>query len=155
MTSKVADARETAGFFREGSQGDQVGHKIRGVEMDLSHAGELAPNLITLAALSEEPSRFTGIGHLRGHETDRLSALVDNIRALGGKADETTDGISLEPSPLDGGAWKSFEDHRMATSGALIGLAIRGVVVDDISCTSKTLPEFPALWDTLVKSPAP
>jgi 3-phosphoshikimate 1-carboxyvinyltransferase len=139
----------------DGGVGWRAGHKIRGVEMDLSHAGELAPNLITLAALSEEPSRFTGIGHLRGHETDRLSALVDNIRALGGKADETTDGISLEPSPLDGGAWKSFEDHRMATSGALIGLAIRGVVVDDISCTSKTLPEFPALWDTLVKSPAP
>ena len=139
----------------DGGIGWQGGHKIRGVEMDLSHAGELAPTLITLAALSEEPSRFTGIGHLRGHETDRLSALVDNIQALGGKAHETADGINLEPYPLDGGPWKSFEDHRMATSGAVIGLAIRGVTVDDISCTSKTLPEFPALWDTLVNSPTP
>lgn len=123
--------------------------------MDLSHAGELAPTVIALAALAQSPSLFRGIGHLRGHETNRLAALVENIRALGGIAEETADGISLTPAPLDGGTWKAFADHRMATSGALLGLAIRGVVVDDISSTSKTLPEFPELWTGLVESPAP
>ena len=123
--------------------------------MDLSHAGELAPTVIALAALAQSPSVFRGIGHLRGHETDRLAALVENIRALGGIAEETADGITLTPAPLDGGNWKAFADHRMATSGALLGLAIRGVVVDDITSTSKTLPEFPELWTGLVESPAP
>ena len=123
--------------------------------MDLSHAGELAPTVIALAALAQSPSVFRGIGHLRGHETDRLAALVENIRALGGIAEETTDGLALTPAPLDGGIWKAFADHRMATSGALLGLAIRGVVIDDISSTSKTLPEFPELWSSLVESPAP
>jgi len=150
-TSEVSDMRLTL----DGGVGWRHGATIPGVDMDLSHAGELAPTVIALAALAQSPSVFRGIGHLRGHETDRLAALVENIRALGGKAEETTDGISLTPAPLDGGIWKAFADHRMATSGALLGLAIRGVVIDDISSTSKTLPEFPELWAGLVESPAP
>jgi 3-phosphoshikimate 1-carboxyvinyltransferase len=136
----------------EGGIGWRMGGIIPGVELDLSHAGELAPTLISLAALSQEPSRFSGIGHIRGHETDRLSALVLNITALGGVARELPDGLELEPAPLDGGNWAAFEDHRMATSGALLGLAVRGVLVDDIDCTAKTLPEFRALWSAMVES---
>jgi len=139
----------------DGGPGWRHGAVIPGVDMDLSHAGELAPTVITLAALAQGPSVFRGIGHLRGHETDRLAALVENIRALGGEAQETADGLALTPTPLDGGVWKAFADHRMATSGALLGLAIRGVVVDDISSTSKTLPEFPELWAHLMESSAP
>ncbi len=150
-TSDVSGTRLTL----DGGLGWRHGATIPGVDMDLSHAGELAPTVIALAALAQSPSVFHGIGHLRGHETDRLAALVENIRALGGIAEETADGISLTPAPLDGGIWKAFADHRMATSGALLGLAIRGVVVDDISSTSKTLPEFPELWTGLVESPSP
>jgi 3-phosphoshikimate 1-carboxyvinyltransferase len=80
---------------------------------------------------------------------------VENIRALGGSAEETLDGIAITPAPLDGGLWKAFADHRMATSGALLGLGVRGVAVDDISSTGKTLPEFPELWAALVESFAP
>ena len=138
-----------------GGLGWRNGMSLPGVDMDLSHAGELAPTFITLATLSSEPSIFRGIGHLRGHETDRLAALVENIRALGGDATETADGIAVSPTPLDGGHWKAFDDHRMATSGALLGLGVRGIVVDDIGCTAKTLPEFPELWSALVGSPAP
>jgi 3-phosphoshikimate 1-carboxyvinyltransferase len=137
----------------DGGLGWIHGGVLPGVDMDLSHAGELAPNLVTLATLASGPSRFAGIGHLRGHETDRLAALVENIRALGGEAKELPDGIEVSPKPLDGGLWKSFEDHRMATSGALIGTGVRGVRVDDISCTAKTLPEFVDLWQALVESP--
>lgn len=150
-TSKVSGTTLTL----DGGVGWRHGATIPGVDMDLSHAGELAPTVIALAALAQSPSVFRGIGHLRGHETDRLAALVENIRALGGIAEETADGITLTPAPLDGGNWKAFADHRMATSGALLGLAIRGVVVDDITSTSKTLPEFPELWTGLVESPAP
>lgn len=139
----------------DGGAGWRSGGEISGVTLDLSHGGELAPTLITLAALASGPSEITGIGHLRGHETDRLAALVENIRTLGGDAVELPEGIRITPVLLDGGSWKAFADHRMATSGALIGLAVRGVVVDDIECTSKTLPEFPELWQELVESPAP
>jgi 3-phosphoshikimate 1-carboxyvinyltransferase len=139
----------------DGGVGWLHGGTFAGVSLDLSHGGELAPTLVTLAALATSPSRFTGIGHLRGHETDRLGALVGNIQALGGEAFEEPDGLTVIPRPLDGGPWKSFEDHRMATSGALIGLAVRGVIVDDISCTHKTLPEFEVLWRELVESTEP
>jgi len=139
----------------DGGTGWRHGADIPGVDLDLSHAGELAPTMIALAALASGPSVFRGIGHLRGHETDRLAALVENIRALGGVAEETPDGIAVTPAPLDGGLWKAFADHRMATSGALLGLGVRGVLVDDISSTSKTLPEFPDLWAALVESLAP
>lgn len=139
----------------EGGMGWRHGSTIPGVDLDLSHAGELAPTVISLAALASGPSVFRGIGHLRGHETDRLAALVENIRSLGGLAEETPDGIAVTPAPLDGGLWKAFADHRMATSGALLGLGVRGVVVDDISSTGKTLPEFPELWAALVESSPP
>ena len=139
----------------DGGVGWRHGGRIRAVDLDLSHAGELAPTVISLASLASGPSSIRGIGHIRGHETDRLAALVENISRLGGGAAELPDGIALTPAPLDGGEWKAFEDHRIATSGALLGLGVRGVTVDDIECTSKTLPEFPALWQALVESPAP
>ena len=137
----------------DGGIGWQNGGTFPGVSLDLSHAGELAPTLVTLATLASTPSRFHGIGHLRGHETDRIQALVSNINGLDGFGLEQPDGIAVMPTPLDGGVWKSYEDHRMATSGALIGLAVRGVSVDDIACTHKTLPEFEQLWAELVESP--
>jgi 3-phosphoshikimate 1-carboxyvinyltransferase len=137
-----------------GGAGWVNGAKFRGVDLDLRHAGELAPTLVALSTLASGPSRFRGIGHLRGHETDRLSALVSNIRAIGGNATELPDGIEVIPQPLEGGPWGAFDDHRMATSGALLGLGVRGIVVDDIECTSKTLPEFVALWSALVESPS-
>ena len=146
---------ESGGATIDGGAGWLHGSSFEGVDMDLSHGGELAPTFVTLSTLASSPSRFTGIGHLRGHETDRLLALVSNIEALGGLAVEEPDGITVHPRPLGPGLWKSYEDHRMATSGALIGLAIPGVVVDDIACTQKTLPEFEKLWAHLVESPAP
>ena len=138
----------------DGGDGFAGRASLPGVDLDLSHAGELAPTLVTLAALSSGPSTFRGIGHLRGHETDRLAALVANITALGGSATETEDGITVTPAELHAGEWKSYDDHRMATSGALVGLAVEGVTLDDMACTSKTLPEFPKLWESLLTSPS-
>jgi len=126
------------------------GGPVMGVDLDLSAGGELAPALVALAALSAQPSRITGIGHLRGHETDRLAALVADINGLGGAVTELDDGLAIEPRALHGGPWGAYEDHRMATAGAIIGLVTPGVAVDDIGTTAKTLPQFPELWAAML-----
>jgi 3-phosphoshikimate 1-carboxyvinyltransferase len=123
---------------------------IKGIDFDLSDVGELTPVLVSIAVLANSNSSLTGISHLRGHETDRLAALVENIKAIGGDADETTDGLIIRPKKLHGGLWKSFDDHRMATAGAVIGLVVEGIIVDDIKTTSKTLPDFENMWTSLV-----
>ncbi|MFM9877540.1 MAG: 3-phosphoshikimate 1-carboxyvinyltransferase [Rhodoglobus sp.] len=127
--------------------------EIAGVHLDLSTGGELAPALVALAALASGGSTITGIGHLRGHETDRLAALTAEITGLGGAVTELDDGLEIEPRELHGGPWRTYEDHRMATAGAIIGLAVPGVEVDDIATTAKTLPQFPALWATMLSEP--
>lgn len=138
--------RDKRGLTVDGGVGLRGGTSIPGVSLDLSTGGELAPALVALAALASGPSEFRGIAHLRGHETDRLAALVTEINRLGGKATELPDGIRLEPATLHGGEWQSYHDHRMATAGAIIGLAVEGVEVENIATTSKTLPDFPRMW---------
>ncbi|WP_202912074.1 3-phosphoshikimate 1-carboxyvinyltransferase [Nesterenkonia muleiensis] len=111
---------------------------------------ELTPTVAALAALCSGETKFTSVGHLRGHETDRISALVAEIRRLGGQARETDDGFRVL-SPITRGAQvRSYADHRMATFGAVLGLAQSGVAVEDISCTAKTMPDFPERWAGLV-----
>jgi 3-phosphoshikimate 1-carboxyvinyltransferase len=131
-----------------------AGDRIRGVSIDLSTGGELAPPLVALAALADEPSEITGIGHIRHHETDRLAALATEINNLGGEVTELPDGLAITPRRLHGGLWSSYADHRMATAGALIGLAVDGVLVEDIATTAKTLPQFPELWHGLLTAGA-
>jgi 3-phosphoshikimate 1-carboxyvinyltransferase len=117
---------------------------IRGIHLDES--SELAPTVAAISALADGETVLTGIAHLRGHETDRLAALATEITALGGDVTETDDGLIIRPAPLHGGLWHSYADHRMATAGAIIGLAVPGVEVEDIETTAKTLPEFAELW---------
>jgi len=127
---------------------------IQGVDIDLSTGGELTPVVAALAALAKSPTQIRGVAHLRGHETDRLSALVSEINSLGGDATETEDGMIIRPAKLHGGLWKTYEDHRMATAGAIIGLAVPGVEIEDISVTAKTIPEFVSLWEQMLKGKA-
>ncbi|KQY97540.1 3-phosphoshikimate 1-carboxyvinyltransferase [Microbacterium sp. Root53] len=126
-----------------------AGRGIHGLELDLSAVSELTPTLVGLAVFADSPTTFHGIGHIRGHETDRIAALAQNVTALGGVAEEMPDGIRITPAPLTGGTWKAHHDHRMATTGALIGLRVPGIVVDDIGTTAKTLPQFTQLWDEM------
>lgn len=128
--------------------------RIAGVDLDLSAASELSPTLFALAAFADAPTTLHGIGHIRGHETNRIDALIGNLRALGGEAEELPDGIRITPRPLHGGLWRAHHDHRIATAGALIGLRVPGVEVDDISTTAKTMPEFPQLWAQLLQGEA-
>lgn len=128
--------------------------RISGVSLDLSAAGELAPTVAAICAVAGSASELRGIAHLRGHETDRLAALVAEIRRLGGDAEETQDGLLIRPGALHAGKFETYEDHRMATAAAVIGLVVDGVVVHDIATTAKTLPQFPQLWRAMLEAPA-
>jgi 3-phosphoshikimate 1-carboxyvinyltransferase len=125
--------------------------KITGIDIDLSTGGELTPVIAALAALAETPTTIRGVAHLRGHETDRLSALVNEINSIGGDATETKDGMIINPITLRGGVWKTFEDHRMATAGAIIGLRVPGIEIEDITVTAKTIPKFVSLWNQMLE----
>ncbi|MEV5745485.1 3-phosphoshikimate 1-carboxyvinyltransferase [Microbispora rosea] len=125
---------------------------VRGIDADLRDVSELTPTIAALAALADGPSRIRGVAHIRGHETDRITALATEINRLGGDARETDDGLDIHPRPLTGGVFHSYADHRMATAGAVIGLVVPGVEVEDIATTSKTLPEFPRMWAAMLGS---
>lgn len=142
-----------------GATGAQVSHadghlqvqgpgSYGGFDVDLRAVGELTPTVAALATLAApgSVSRLSGIAHLRGHETDRLAALTTEINRLGGDAVETPDGLLITATELHGGIWHSYADHRMATAGAIIGLRVPGVEVEDIETTAKTLPAFPRMW---------
>ncbi|MFI7642770.1 3-phosphoshikimate 1-carboxyvinyltransferase [Nonomuraea sp. NPDC049400] len=126
--------------------------EITGLDTDLHEVGELTPTIAALAALATTPSRIRGVAHLRGHETDRLAALATEINRLGGDAEETEDGLIIRPRPLHGGTFHSYDDHRMATAGAVIGLRVPGVEVENIATTAKTLPEFVQMWAGMLEA---
>lgn len=127
-----------------------------GIDVDLHDVGELTPAVAALAALAcpGSVSKLSGVAHLRGHETDRLAALSTEINSLGGHCEETADGLMITARPLRPGLWHSYADHRMATAGAIVGLRVPGVVVQDIETTAKTLPNFPQLWADMLAGQA-
>lgn len=127
--------------------------RIEGVDADLADVGELTPVLAAVCALASTPSRLRGIAHLRGHETDRLAALAREITRLGGHVEETDDGLAITPKPLRGGQFETYDDHRMATAAAVLGLVVPGVEVVDVATTAKTLPDFVAMWSAMLGRP--
>ncbi|HMO11158.1 MAG TPA: 3-phosphoshikimate 1-carboxyvinyltransferase [Actinotalea sp.] len=123
---------------------------VHGIDVDLRAASELAPTVAALAALADSPSRLRGIGHIRGHETDRLAALATEITRVGGQAEQTADGLVITPRPLRPAQWQTYHDHRMATAGALVGLRTPVQVVD-VETTAKTLPGFTSMWQAMLE----
>lgn len=126
------------------------GDAIHGIDIDLHDVGELTPSIAALAALADSPSHLRGIGHLRLHETDRLAALTREINALGGSVIEEDTALHITPAPLHAGVFHTYDDHRLATAGAVIGLVTPGIEVENVATTRKTLPDFPGLWNSLV-----
>lgn len=123
---------------------------VDGVDLDLHDVGELTPVVAAVAALASTPSHLRGIAHLRGHETDRIAALATEIGRLGGDVQETDDGLEIRPAALSGGEFHTYADHRMAHAGAVLGLVVDGVRLDDVVCTSKTHPDFVGAWTALL-----
>ena len=123
---------------------------IHGIDIDLHDVGELTPSIAAVAALADSPSHLRGIAHLRLHETDRLAALTREINSLGGDVVEEESALHITPAPLHGGVFHTYDDHRLATAGAVIGLVVPGIEVANIATTRKTLPDFPGLWSSLL-----
>lgn len=120
--------------------------RVHGIDADLTDVGELTPGITAVAALAEGESVLRGVAHLRLHETDRLAALTREINALGGDVTETEDGLRIRPRQLHGGVFHTYDDHRLATAAAVIGLVVKDVEVENVATTAKTMPDFPALW---------
>ncbi|MGP3982696.1 3-phosphoshikimate 1-carboxyvinyltransferase [Streptomyces sp. KR80] len=126
--------------------------RIHGIDVDLGDVGELTPGIAAVAALADSESVLRGVAHLRLHETDRLAALTKEINELGGDVTETADGLRIRPRPLHGGVFHTYDDHRLATAAAVIGLAVDGVEVENVATTAKTLPDFTELWTGMLAS---
>jgi 3-phosphoshikimate 1-carboxyvinyltransferase len=124
--------------------------ELHAVDLDLHEASELTPVVAALAALAEGTSHIRGVAHIRGHETDRLAALEAELEGLGAHVQQTPDGLTIHPKLLGGNLWRTYADHRMAQAGALLGLVVPDIELDDIGCTSKTMPEFEQLWTTMI-----
>ena len=129
-----------------------AGDRLRGVELDLHDVGELTPVIAAIAALADTPSRLSGVAHLRGHETDRLAALVTEINRLGGDAEETEDGLVVRPRALHGETFRTYDDHRMAHAAVVLGLRVPELLVENVVTTIKTYPNFAPVWERLMTS---
>ena len=123
---------------------------IKGIDVDLHDVGELTPVVAAVAALAQSPTHIRGVAHLRGHETDRLDALTVELGGLGAGIEQTADGLVIKPAQLHEGQFATYDDHRMAMAGAVVGLAVSGVEVTDIATTAKTLPDFAGMWSGMV-----
>jgi 3-phosphoshikimate 1-carboxyvinyltransferase len=124
--------------------------RLHGVDLDLHDASELTPVIAAMAALADSTTHIRGVAHIRGHETDRLAALEAELEGLGVHVTQTEDGLTIHPRLMHGGVWATYADHRMAQAGALLGLVVPDIEIDDISVTSKTMPEFADLWSRMI-----
>ena len=123
---------------------------VQGIDVDLHEASELTPTVAALAALAVSPSWIRGVAHIRGHETDRLAALDTELSAMGADVVQTDDGLRIQPAPLQGRLFHTYHDHRMATAGAILGLRVPDVIVENVDTTAKTLPDFTGRWAALL-----
>jgi 3-phosphoshikimate 1-carboxyvinyltransferase len=129
---------------------------INGIEADLRDVPELCLPLTSVAALASGPSTFTGVGHTRLQETDRLAAITKEINALGGDVTELPDSLTIRPRPLraePGHVFESYDDHRMVMAAAVLGLAVPGIEVSNVATVGKTFPDFTARWAELTGVP--
>jgi 3-phosphoshikimate 1-carboxyvinyltransferase len=124
--------------------------RLQGVDLDLHDVGELTPAVAALCALAKGPSHLRGIAHIRGHETDRITALATELARVGVDVTEHPDGLTIRPGALHGAAWRTYADHRMAHAGVIVGAAVDGVLVEDVATTGKTFPDFAGFWSGLV-----
>lgn len=128
--------------------------RATGLDADLRDLGELVPTITAVCALADRASHLYGIGHIAGHETDRLAALAAEINAAGGDVEVGSDSLRIRPRPLHGRQWDTYHDHRMATCAAIIGCVIPGTAIQNVATTAKTFPDFPGVWQQTVGTTA-
>ncbi|HMJ78458.1 MAG TPA: 3-phosphoshikimate 1-carboxyvinyltransferase [Iamia sp.] len=128
--------------------GPPGGRLTGGLSFDLTAFSDMAPTVAVLGAFADGPVEVTGVGFIRGKETDRIAASVAELRRLGVDAEETPDGFVVRPDgpPRGPAVIETYDDHRMAMSFALVGLVVPGISVADPTVVGKTHPGF---WDDL------
>jgi 3-phosphoshikimate 1-carboxyvinyltransferase len=122
---------------------------LHGVDADCRDFGDMVPTLAVVAAFATGPTRLTGVGYIRGHESNRIAAIVDELRRCGVDADELEDGLIVRPQPPHGAEIRTYADHRMAMAFSVMGLIVPGVTIDDEECVAKTFPGFFRALDSL------
>lgn len=115
---------------------------LRGIEADLSDLSDTAQTLAVVAAFADSPTTITGIGFIRHKETDRIGATVNELRRRGLRATEEPDGMVIHPGVPRPGPVRTYDDHRMAMSFALLGMVHPGIEIENPGCVSKTFPDF-------------
>ncbi len=161
-TTQAGDAMREV-LERMGAEVDLDGESLtvtgtttpRGIDIDLRDAAELTPVVAALAACAEGPSTIRGVGHIRGHETDRITALATELTKMGVAVTELDDGLAITPAPLRPATFDTYADHRMVMAGAVLALAAPGTVIADPATVGKTLPDFTELWQDMLTLPAP
>ena len=107
---------------------------------------DAVPALAALAALSRGETVFSGVGHLRWKESDRLAALAELVSAVGGKAAVTDDALVVvgPAGEARGAATRiaTYRDHRIAMAAGLLALRLPGLLIEDPGCVAKSYPAF-------------
>jgi 3-phosphoshikimate 1-carboxyvinyltransferase len=116
--------------------------QLRGVDVDMGDISDTAQTLAAIAPFASGPVTMRGLAHARLKETDRVSAVVTELRRLGAAVEERPDGMTIQPGPLHGGTVATYDDHRMAMSFALVGLRVPGIRIADPGCVAKTFPDY-------------
>ncbi len=124
----------------------QSGDGLHGVDIDMVDLSDLVPTLAAVALFADSPTRIRGVGFIRAKESDRLGELCRELRKLGAAANETDNGLTIEPSALHAALLHTHDDHRLAMSFGLVGLRVPGLEVDDCDVVTKSWPGF---WDVL------
>lgn len=122
------------------------GAPLRGVDVDFTDLSDTAQTLAVVAPFASSPTTITGIGFIRAKETDRIAAVVTELRRCGIRAEELPDGIRVHPGTPQPATVSTYDDHRMAMSFALLGLRTPGISIADPGCVAKT---FPGYWSAL------
>ncbi|OLT47592.1 3-phosphoshikimate 1-carboxyvinyltransferase [Saccharomonospora sp. CUA-673] len=131
------------------------GGGLPGMDLDLHEVGELTPVVAALLCFADGPSTISGVAHLRGHETDRLAALATELTALGGDVSETADGLTIRPAALHAGTFHTYDDHRLVMAGAVLGLRVPGIAVENPETVGKTFPGFVDAWTGMLSGLPP
>jgi len=125
---------------------------LHGIDVDLADLSDTVPTLAAVAAFADGPTRISGVGFIRSKESDRIGALVGELRRCGVEADEEPDGLVVRPGAdgPHGARVRTFGDHRIAMAFALIGLRVPGIEIEDPDVVGKSFPGFWSALDALV-----
>lgn len=118
------------------------GDILRGVDVDMCDMPDVVQTLAAVAVFARGKTRVRNVKNMRIKETDRIAAVVNELRRMGISAVEYEDGFEIEPSLPRPAEIETYDDHRMAMSFALIGLRSKGISIKNPECVSKTFPDY-------------